>query len=100
MERYVGPVLDGMFDAALSRPVRDAILRRQDYRCFYCECQLAGWAVFDHFIPRHAGGRHDASNRVAACPPCDGRKGGRMPTDAEREKFTQISTSRPDGETK
>ena len=39
--------------------------------------------IFDHFVPRHQGGRHDHTNRVAAHSKCDGIKGNRLPTEQE-----------------
>jgi 5-methylcytosine-specific restriction endonuclease McrA len=39
--------------------------------------------TFDHVIPRRAGGRTTWENVVAACSPCNLRKGGRMPKQAK-----------------
>lgn len=80
-------VLAGMTDAALSERERRHILIRQGGRCFYCDQRLEFGVKWDHFIPRNAKGPHHINNRVAACTPCDGKKGGRMPTQAEIDKF-------------
>lgn len=53
------------------RPLRDAILARDGYRCFYCG-GLATTA--DHVMPKALGGTDDPSNLVAACLPCNSSK--------------------------
>jgi 5-methylcytosine-specific restriction endonuclease McrA len=63
------------------------VLKRQDYRCFYCNHKLILQPVFDHLVPRSKGGPHGICNRVAACTICDKVKASRMPTDAEMLKF-------------
>lgn len=77
--------------ADLPKKMRRIILRRQNDKCFYCgrKLQSRGY-VLDHFIPRSKGGEDEAENRVAACPPCDGKKGARMPTEAERNRLTAM----------
>ncbi|MCI0395549.1 MAG: HNH endonuclease [Chloroflexi bacterium] len=52
------------------------ILRRDDYICQYCG-QKASVLTVDHVIPRRLGGQHIWTNVVAACPPCNRRKGGK-----------------------
>jgi 5-methylcytosine-specific restriction endonuclease McrA len=52
------------------------VLRRDDYTCQYCG-QKVSYLTIDHIVPRHLGGRHSWENLVAACPPCNHRKGGR-----------------------
>jgi 5-methylcytosine-specific restriction endonuclease McrA len=49
------------------------------------ECQYCGDAhelTFDHVIPRSKGGQTVWENVVAACAPCNLRKGNRLPKDA------------------
>ncbi|MGH2537775.1 MAG: HNH endonuclease [Candidatus Promineifilaceae bacterium] len=53
------------------------ILRRDDYSCQYCGQKSAVLTV-DHVVPRRLGGPHTWTNVVAACPPCNRRKGGKM----------------------
>jgi 5-methylcytosine-specific restriction endonuclease McrA len=61
---------------AWSRP---GVLRRDGHRCAYC----AGAATtVDHVLPRSRGGRNTWSNTVAACYPCNQRKGDRTPAEA------------------
>ena len=52
------------------------ILRRDNFTCQYCGGKSAHLTI-DHIIPRHMGGRHTWDNLVAACPPCNRRKGGK-----------------------
>ena len=55
---------------------RREVFRRDNYTCQYCGKRDAAMTV-DHVIPRHMGGAHIWTNVVAACPPCNHRKGGR-----------------------
>lgn len=48
---------------------------RDSFRCQYCGGQ--GELTFDHVIPRAAGGVTSWHNVVAACAPCNLRKGAR-----------------------
>lgn len=57
------------------------ILRRDNFTCQYCGRQSHHLTI-DHVVPRHMGGRHTWSNLVAACSPCNRRKGGRTPEQA------------------
>ena len=51
--------------------------------CQYCgESGLAQDLTFDHVIPRSRGGRTTWQNIVAACGPCNLKKGGRTPQQA------------------
>jgi 5-methylcytosine-specific restriction endonuclease McrA len=57
------------------------ILRRDEYTCQYCGT-WSGILTVDHVLPRRLGGRHEWTNVVAACPPCNRRKGGKTPEQA------------------
>lgn len=48
---------------------------RDEFRCQYCGAR--GDMTFDHVIPRCRGGRTTWENVVAACGPCNLRKGSR-----------------------
>lgn len=71
------------------------ILGSQKGLCFYCSkpLRLIGKgpdvATGDHLTPRHMGGTEHYWNIVAACKPCNHRKGGRAPTKAELERKQQ-----------
>lgn len=60
---------------------RREVFRRDNYTCQYCGRRDTGLTV-DHVIPRYQGGGHHWANVVAACPPCNHRKGGRSPEEA------------------
>lgn len=57
------------------------ILRRDNFTCQYCGRKTA-LLTLDHIVPRRSGGGHSWLNLVAACPPCNRRKGGRTPEQA------------------
>jgi 5-methylcytosine-specific restriction endonuclease McrA len=58
------------------RLTKREILRRDDFTCQYCG-QRVTYLTIDHVLPRRLGGQHIWENVVAACPPCNHRKGGR-----------------------
>jgi 5-methylcytosine-specific restriction endonuclease McrA len=61
---------------AWSRP---GVMARDGYRCGYC----GGHATtIDHVLPRSRGGANSWKNTVAACGPCNQRKGDRTPAEA------------------
>ena len=57
------------------------IMRRDDHTCQYCGRRM-NILTIDHVIPRRLGGKHIWTNVVAACAPCNRRKGGKMPDKA------------------
>ena len=54
---------------------RRGILRRDHNSCQYCGSTKN--LTLDHVIPRSRGGRHTWENVVAACAPCNLKKGSR-----------------------
>ena len=68
---------------------RKAVLARDAYTCQYCGHEASGLTV-DHVIPRSRGGQSVWENIVAACAPCNRRKGNRMPREA-----SMVPASRP-----
>ena len=59
------------------------IYARDGHRCQYCGAgKLAGELTFDHVVPRAQGGNTSWTNIVAACFPCNSRKGNRTPEQA------------------
>lgn len=55
------------------------VFLRDEFKCQYCGS--TDDLTFDHVIPRSKGGRTTWDNIVAACSPCNLKKGGRMPKD-------------------
>ena len=60
---------------------RKAVLARDAYTCQYCGREQLGLTV-DHVVPRSRGGSSAWDNIVAACAPCNRKKGNRLPTEA------------------
>ncbi len=54
---------------------RRAVFARDGHRCQYCSAAAEN---IDHVIPRSKGGPHVWDNVVAACRPCNARKGDSM----------------------
>ncbi len=58
---------------------RTGVIQRDEGRCAYC----GGHATtVDHVLPRSRGGKNTWKNTVAACSPCNQRKGDRTPVEA------------------
>ena len=70
------------------------ILRRDEYTCQYCGYQSHVLTI-DHVVPRRLGGQHTWTNVVAACPPCNRRKGGKTPENANMMLRSQPQEPRP-----
>ena len=79
---------------------RKNILIRDHYTCQYCGRKgVAGELTLDHVLPRSRGGSTSWENLVAACRPCNNRKGDRLPEEARmplsrRPKPFTLHTSR------
>ena len=52
------------------------VLRRDNYTCQYCG-STPRFLTIDHIQPRHLNGPHSWENLVAACVPCNRKKGGK-----------------------
>jgi 5-methylcytosine-specific restriction endonuclease McrA len=70
------------------------ILRRDNYTCQYCG-QKTRFLTIDHIVPRRQQGNHTWYNLVAACPPCNRRKGGKRPEEANMQLVRQPFEPRP-----
>jgi len=53
------------------RQTRQAILKRDDYTCYYCGQEAN---QVDHIIPIAKGGTHDEQNMVTSCYKCNASK--------------------------
>ena len=56
------------------------VFLRDRFQCQYCG--TSDDLTFDHVVPRHCGGATTWENVVAACSPCNLRKGGLLPAQA------------------
>lgn len=72
------------------------VFLRDSFRCQYCgELGTSHDLTFDHVMPRSQGGVTSWKNIVTACGPCNLRKGGRTPLQAQmplRRKVERPST--------
>lgn len=60
-----------------------ALFTRDAHLCLYCGQQFSRYQLTrDHIVPRSQGGLDSWENLVSACLPCNTRKGGRTPTQA------------------
>ncbi len=67
---------------ATRRPAftRFNVFLRDRFTCSYCGTAAATEELtFDHIVPKSRGGKTVWENVVAACEPCNLRKGGRLP---------------------
>ena len=79
--------------------LRERVFARDSYRCVYCgEPFPADMLTLDHVEPRMRGGDRSEGNLVAACAPCNTRKGS-LPAWAfltdhpvERQNFLRYAT--------
>ena len=63
------------------------VFLRDRFSCQYCGSPDRDLLTFDHVIPRSKGGKTTWQNIVAACSPCNLKKGGRMPREAKMHPF-------------
>ncbi|MDQ7816123.1 MAG: HNH endonuclease [Melioribacteraceae bacterium] len=61
---------------------RRNILKRDGHKCAYCGRGDLPLTI-DHVIPKSKGGDESWENLVAACLPCNNRKGDRTPDEVE-----------------
>ena len=60
---------------------KNNVFTRDGYKCAYCGSK--GTLTIDHVIPQAMGGKTNFENCVAACRPCNHKKGRRTPSDAK-----------------
>ena len=56
---------------------RKNILKRDNHICQYCNSK-SKFMTIDHIIPKDKGGRDSWENLVAACVPCNTKKGNKL----------------------
>ena len=50
------------------------ILKAQDNKCFFCECDLSGYKAIEHLTPVSKGGDNNFYNLVYSCKSCNSKK--------------------------
>ena len=73
---------------------RQAAFHRDGFACQYCG-QPSRELTLDHIKPRSKGGKHVWENVVSACIPCNHRKAGLTPREANMRLLRQPSAPRP-----
>ena len=69
---------------------RRGVLKRDNLTCQYCGRSLSSSDLtLDHVLPRSRGGKNTWENVVAACKPCNHRKGNRTPAEAHLRLLRQ-----------
>jgi 5-methylcytosine-specific restriction endonuclease McrA len=58
------------------------VMIRDNYTCVYCGRRLQSKLTIDHMIPSSRGGKTSFENCVAACRPCNHKKGNKTPSEA------------------
>ena len=63
-------------------PTRRNVLLRDGFKCRYCGWEgTSAQLTIDHVLPRSRGGQTVWENVVAACAPCNRKKGDRTPSE-------------------
>ncbi len=73
---------------------RRAVFARDDWTCQYCGSRAQ--LTVDHVVPRSKGGDSSWNNIVAACAPCNRRKGDSSPRQAGMALARAPRTPNPD----
>ena len=73
---------------------RRAVFYRDDFTCQYCGKETKALTL-DHVMPRSRGGPHVWENVVSACIPCNHRKAGATPREANMRLNREPKTPRP-----
>jgi 5-methylcytosine-specific restriction endonuclease McrA len=73
---------------AILQPTRSNILLRDDETCQYCGKRSRDLTL-DHILPRSRGGQDTWENMVACCRHCNGKKGDRLPKEANMHLLRQ-----------
>lgn len=66
----------------------EQIQAEQNHRCYYCGKKIDNLTQ-DHVIPVSRGGEHTKENVVAACMPCNLKKGDKLLSEIPDQYFTQ-----------
>jgi 5-methylcytosine-specific restriction endonuclease McrA len=85
--RLLGPYRPQQYIVRFSR---EGVHVRDRYTCQYCGLRPSRRELtLDHVLPRHRGGPTSWDNIVTACSPCNLRKGGRTPDEADMPLYAR-----------
>ena len=73
---------------------RRAVFYRDSFACQYCGTETRTLTL-DHIMPRSRGGSHAWENVVSACIPCNHRKAGSTPREANMRMLREPKAPRP-----
>ena len=73
---------------------RRAVFYRDGFRCQYCGMKSKNLTL-DHIVPRSRKGAHVWENVVSACTPCNHRKAGFTPREANMRLLATPAAPRP-----
>lgn len=73
---------------------RRAVFYRDGFRCQYCGKEGKSLTL-DHILPRSRGGAHHWENVVCACIPCNHKKAGRTPGEANMRLLRDPQAPKP-----
>ena len=73
---------------------RRAVFYRDSFTCQYCGAKSKSLTL-DHMLPRSRNGSHSWENVVTACIPCNHRKAGLTPKEADMRLMREPKSPRP-----
>ena len=73
---------------------RRAVFYRDSFTCQYCGAKSKSLTL-DHMLPRSRNGSHSWENVVTACIPCNHRKAGLTPKEANMRLMREPKSPRP-----
>jgi len=83
LKEYIIPQLKPAF-------TRFNVFLRDCWHCQYCnKPHKTHQLTFDHVVPRSRGGKTAWDNIVAACKPCNTRKGSKLPHECDMHPMTR-----------
>ena len=79
--------LETLSSSEAKRLWRSKIKQKWNYECAYCGSDKD--LTIDHIVPKHKGGKDSWENLVAACVPCNAKKGNKLLKDMNMKLLKQ-----------